>query len=155
MSSIFPMTRTAIFFGSRARAASNSAEKICVAAPGIALGAHDARASRSQVRLAALDGSLELRRHFHLIFEPLLQPFSQRLCVFHRETRDCGFNFCDRAHVGDSSFDEIGLQGGRGCKPKRSAEPVPPEPPGLRGGVSPSPLPERGAPFHNEGRAAK
>ena len=32
---------------------------------------------------------------------------------------------------------------------KRSAEPVPPEPQGLRGGVSPSPLPERGAPFQN------
>ena len=51
-----------------------------------------------------------------------------------------------------------------------SAEPVPPEPPrwrkgivavvgrasmGLRGGVSPSPIPERGAPFQNERRAAE
>ncbi len=36
-----------------------------------------------------------------------------------------------------------------GREPKRSAEPVPPEPQGLRGGVSPSPLPERGAPFQN------
>ena len=36
-----------------------------------------------------------------------------------------------------------------GATGKRSAQPVPPEPPGLRGGVSPSPLPERGAPFQN------
>jgi hypothetical protein len=36
-----------------------------------------------------------------------------------------------------------------GGEPKRSAEPVPPEPQGLRGGVSPSPLPVRGAPFQN------
>jgi hypothetical protein len=32
---------------------------------------------------------------------------------------------------------------------KRSAQPVPPEPPGMRGGVSPSPLLERGAPSQN------
>ncbi len=38
---------------------------------------------------------------------------------------------------------------------KRSAEPVPPEPQGLRGGVSPSPLPERGAPFQNGRRAGE
>ena len=38
---------------------------------------------------------------------------------------------------------------------KRSAEPVPPEPPGLRGGVSPSPLPVRGAPFQNGRKARK
>jgi hypothetical protein len=36
-----------------------------------------------------------------------------------------------------------------GATGKRSAQPVPPEPHGLRGGVSPSPLPERGAPFQN------
>jgi hypothetical protein len=31
----------------------------------------------------------------------------------------------------------------------RSVKQLPPEPQGLRGGVSPSPLPERGAPFQN------
>ena len=42
-----------------------------------------------------------------------------------------------------------------GREPKRSAEPVPPEPQGMRGGVSPSPLSVRGAPIQNEGRAGK
>jgi len=78
------MTNVAIFFGSRARAASNSAEKICVAARGIASGTHDARSPRSEVRLAALDGSLELRRHFHLVLEPLLQPLPQLLGITDR-----------------------------------------------------------------------
>ena len=121
MSSIFPKISVAIFFGSRARAASNSAEKICVAAPGIASGAHGARAACSQVRLAALDRCLELRRHFHLVFEPLLQPFPQLLGIFHREQRDCGFNFCDRAHGRHSNFCEFPLQAGRSRDPKRSA----------------------------------
>ena len=155
MSPIFAMTRAATFLGSRARAASNSAEKICVAAPGIGLRAHGARASGAKVGLAAVDGSLELRRHRHLVFEPLLKPFPQLLGVFHREPRDCGFDFCDRAHVRHSSFDQIRLQGGRIRDAKRSEEQVPPEPPGMRGGVSPSPLPERGAPIQNEGRAGK
>ncbi len=43
-----------------------------------------------------------------------------------------------------------------GATGKRSAQPVPPEPQGLRGGVSPSPLPVRGAPFQNGmGRGTK
>ena len=164
MSSIFPMISVAIFFGSRERVASNSAENICVAALGIALWAHGARVARTQVCLAALDGSLELRRHFHLVFEPLFQPFPQRLCVFHRKPCNCCFDLRNRAHGGHSSFCEAPLQAARIRDPKRSAEPVPPEPPrrrrgtmavggrasrGMRGGVSPSPLPERGAPFQN------
>jgi hypothetical protein len=100
MSSIFPATSVAILPGSRARAESNSAEKICVAAPGIASGAHGAGAACSQVGLAALNGSLELRSYFHLVLEPLLQPFTQLLGVFHWEPRDRGFNFCDGAHDG-------------------------------------------------------
>jgi len=113
MSSIFPMTSVAIFFGNRARAASNSAEKICVALPGIALGARDARAPGSKVCLAATNRSFELRRHFQLVFEPLLQPFPQFLGILHGETRDCGFDFCDCAHTGHNSFPGIGLQGTR------------------------------------------
>ena len=154
MSPIFAMTRAAIFLGSRARAASNSAEKICVAAPGIGLRAHGARASGAEVCLAALDGNLELRRHFHLVLQPLLQPFPQLLGIFHRETRNCRFDFCDRAHGRHSNFCEFPLQVGRIRDPKRSAEPVPPEPQGMRGGVSPSPLPVREAPFQIRNRRA-
>jgi hypothetical protein len=121
MSSIFAMTSVATFGGSRAMAASNSAEKTWVAAPGIGSRAHGARAPGAKVGLPSLDGSLEVRRHFHLVFEPLLQPFSQLLGIFHREQRDCGFNFCDRAHGRHSRFREFPLQAGRSRDPKRSA----------------------------------
>jgi hypothetical protein len=33
------------------------------------------RASDAEVGFALLDGGLEIRRHFQLIFEPLLKPF--------------------------------------------------------------------------------
>jgi hypothetical protein len=104
MPPIFVMTSAATFCGSRARAASNSAEKTWVAAPGIGLRAHDARASSAEVGLPSLYGGIEIRRYFHLVFEPLLQSFPQVLGIFHREQRDCGFNFCDRAHGRHSSF---------------------------------------------------
>ena len=113
MSLILAMTSVATFRGSRARAASNSAEKICVAAPGIRLRAHGARASSAEVGLTAINGSLELRRHFHLVLEPLLQPFPQLLGVFYREPRDCCFDLCNRAHGRHSSFCEFPLQAGR------------------------------------------
>ena len=114
------MTSVATFRGSLAMAASNSAEKTWVAAPGIGLRSHGARASGAEVGLASLDGSLEIRRHLHLVFEPLLQPFPQLLGIFHREQRDCGFNFCDRAHGRHSSFCEFPLQAGRSRDPQRS-----------------------------------
>jgi hypothetical protein len=120
MSPIFAMTSAATFRGSRATAASNSAEKTRVAAPGIGLRAHDARASSAEVGLASLYGSIETRRHFQLVFEPLLQPFPQVLGIFHREQRDCGFNFCDRAHGRHSSFCEFSLQERQSRNPKRS-----------------------------------
>jgi len=111
MSPIFAMISVATFRGSRARTASNSAEKICVAAPGIRLRAHCARASGAEVRFAAMDRGCKLRRHFQLILKPLLQPFPQLLGVFHREPRDCCFDLCNRAHGENSRFCEVGLQG--------------------------------------------
>jgi hypothetical protein len=117
MSPIFAMLSAATFRGSRATAASNSAEKTWVAAPGIRLRAHGAQASGANVGPASPDGILEIRRHFHLVFEPLLQPFPQLLGILHRKPRDSGFNFCDRAHGRDSSFCEFPLQAGTSPDP--------------------------------------
>jgi len=135
MSPIFAIIMLPTVLGTRARAASNSAEKTCVAASGTALRAHFARAPSAEVGLAALNGSLELGRHFRLILKPLLQPFPQLLGVFHGEPCDCCFDLCDRAHSGHSSFCEFPLQARRIRDPKRSAESgVPPEPPSRRKG---------------------